>query len=93
MSPALHGADRTRCSPAATACALGDICGFGGIASDQIPNRKPARLLVRHEPTCCDPTESFRFVLPIFLHVGIIHLALNMAAQCTAGAMIEREMG
>jgi len=38
-------------------------------------------------------TESWRFILPIFLHVGIIHLGLNMIAQITAGAQVEREMG
>ncbi|ORY26257.1 hypothetical protein BCR39DRAFT_470533 [Naematelia encephala] len=40
-----------------------------------------------------DPNQSWRFVAPIFLHVGVIHLLLNMLAQVTAGAQIEREMG
>ncbi|WVQ81172.1 hypothetical protein IAT38_003294 [Cryptococcus sp. DSM 104549] len=39
------------------------------------------------------PDQSWRFVFPIFLHVGIIHLALNMFAQVTAAAQVEREMG
>ncbi|KAK4684349.1 hypothetical protein P7C73_g5833, partial [Tremellales sp. Uapishka_1] len=39
------------------------------------------------------PDQSWRFVLPIFLHVGVIHLALNMIAQITAGAQVERELG
>lgn len=29
----------------------------------------------------------------MFLHVGIIHLLLNMVAQVTAGAQLEKEMG
>lgn len=37
--------------------------------------------------------EWFRFILPIFLHVGIVHLLLNMLAQLTIGAQVEREMG
>jgi membrane associated rhomboid family serine protease len=39
------------------------------------------------------PNQSWRFFTPIFLHVGAIHLILNMLAQLTAGAQIEREMG
>lgn len=31
--------------------------------------------------------------MPIFLHVGVIHVLLNMVAQITAGAIVEREMG
>ena len=32
-------------------------------------------------------------MLPIFLHVGIIHLLVNMFGQLVAGSQIEREMG
>ncbi|KAJ7071108.1 hypothetical protein C8F01DRAFT_1109143 [Mycena amicta] len=40
-----------------------------------------------------DPNQSFRFVTPIFLHAGIIHIALNMLAQLSVSAQVEREMG
>ncbi|WWC73184.1 uncharacterized protein I206_107150 [Kwoniella pini CBS 10737] len=40
-----------------------------------------------------NPDQSWRFVYPIFLHVGIVHLLLNMIAQITAAAQVEREMG
>ncbi|THH33565.1 hypothetical protein EUX98_g670 [Antrodiella citrinella] len=39
------------------------------------------------------PDQWFRFITPIFLHAGIIHFILNMFAQLTAAAEIEREMG
>lgn len=39
------------------------------------------------------PNQSFRFVLPIFLHAGVIHLALNMLVMCLLSAAIERQMG
>ncbi|KAH9064136.1 rhomboid family-domain-containing protein [Lactarius vividus] len=38
-------------------------------------------------------TVTYRFITPIFLHAGFIHIALNMLAQLTAAAEIEREMG
>ncbi|KAH8102553.1 hypothetical protein BXZ70DRAFT_789558 [Cristinia sonorae] len=43
-----------------------------------------------HEQT---PNQWFRFITPIFLHAGIIHFLLNMFAQFTICAQIEREMG
>ncbi|KIM48285.1 hypothetical protein M413DRAFT_22809 [Hebeloma cylindrosporum] len=39
------------------------------------------------------PNQWFRFITPIFLHAGIIHILLNMLAQMTLSAQIEREMG
>lgn len=39
------------------------------------------------------PNQWFRFITPIFLHAGIIHILLNMLAQLTLSAQIEREMG
>ena len=31
--------------------------------------------------------------MPIFLHVGVVHLLVNMVAQMLIGAQIEKEMG
>ncbi|OJT10109.1 hypothetical protein TRAPUB_13465, partial [Trametes pubescens] len=39
------------------------------------------------------PDQWWRFITPIFLHAGLIHYLLNMFAQLTASAQIEREMG
>ncbi|RXW20632.1 hypothetical protein EST38_g5218 [Candolleomyces aberdarensis] len=44
-------------------------------------------------PSGQEPNQWFRFILPIFLHAGIIHLLLNMFAQLSLSAQIEREMG
>jgi membrane associated rhomboid family serine protease len=82
-------------SPATTACPLGDICGFGGIAPGQTPNRQRrvsdcSRYATAHSRAT---TEWFRFILPIFLHVGIIHLVLVAVAICLAAAVVERDMG
>ncbi|KAF9244619.1 hypothetical protein BU15DRAFT_41909 [Melanogaster broomeanus] len=39
------------------------------------------------------PDQWFRFITPIFLHAGFIHIILNMLAQLILSAQIEREMG
>ncbi|KAN0125085.1 hypothetical protein V8E52_001637 [Russula decolorans] len=40
-----------------------------------------------------EPNQWWRFITPIFLHAGFLHIGLNMLAQLTAAAEIEREMG
>lgn len=40
-----------------------------------------------------DRLETWRFFVPIFLHVGIVHFLLNMVAQVFAGSQVEKEMG
>jgi membrane associated rhomboid family serine protease len=40
-----------------------------------------------------DGIETWRFFVPIFLHVGIVHFLLNMVAQVFAGSQVEKEMG
>ncbi|KAF6766139.1 hypothetical protein DFP72DRAFT_8116 [Ephemerocybe angulata] len=44
-------------------------------------------------PAGKEPNQWFRFIVPIFLHAGIIHFLLNMFAQMSLSAQIEREMG
>lgn len=39
------------------------------------------------------PNQAFRFVTPVFLHAGLVHILLNVLALLTASADIEREMG
>ncbi|EJD03994.1 rhomboid-domain-containing protein [Fomitiporia mediterranea MF3/22] len=39
------------------------------------------------------PNQWFRFITPIFLHAGFIHIILNMLAQLYVSAQLEREMG
>ncbi|KAK9710594.1 hypothetical protein K7432_008353 [Basidiobolus ranarum] len=40
-----------------------------------------------------DPNQWFRFIVPVFLHGGVIHYLANMTFQLTSGAQMEREMG
>lgn len=39
------------------------------------------------------PDQWWRFITPIFLHVGILHLALNMNTQIRIGIPMERQIG
>jgi membrane associated rhomboid family serine protease len=48
---------------------------------------------VRSRPCSADSSESWRLFSPIFLHVGVVHLLLNMFMQVTAGALVERLIG
>ncbi|TIC04862.1 rhomboid-domain-containing protein [Wallemia mellicola] len=40
-----------------------------------------------------EPSQSFRFVLPIILHSGILHLCINLFALLVLGAYAERVLG
>ncbi|KAI0068438.1 rhomboid-domain-containing protein, partial [Artomyces pyxidatus] len=62
-------------------CSIETLCGFGGFHGRE-PNQWWRRATTNHS-----------FITPIFLHAGIVHLLLNMLAQLTAAAQIEREMG
>ncbi|KAE9408180.1 rhomboid-domain-containing protein [Gymnopus androsaceus JB14] len=39
------------------------------------------------------PNQWFRFITPVFIHAGFIHIALNLIGQLTMSAQVEREMG
>lgn len=58
-------------------CTLGELCGFGGVP----------------DPNVGEPNQWFRFILPMFLHAGLIHLAINMLVQLTLGKDMERAIG
>ncbi|KAJ1658323.1 hypothetical protein IWQ61_002425 [Dispira simplex] len=39
------------------------------------------------------PNQGFRFILPVFLHGGILHLLFNLLGQLSYGSDLEREIG
>lgn len=39
------------------------------------------------------PNQWYRFILPLFLHVGIVHILLNLIGQILIGGEIERNIG
>lgn len=65
-------------------CSLSELCGFSGVPNPHIDgsiNDKPA------------PNQWFRFIVPIFLHAGIIHIGFNLLLQMTLGRDVEKMIG
>ncbi|KAI9758632.1 MAG: hypothetical protein M4579_002943 [Chaenotheca gracillima] len=65
-------------------CSLADVCGFSGV-----PNPTSSSSLT----TSPQPNQWFRFIVPIFLHAGIVHIGFNMLLQLLLGSDIERLIG
>lgn len=58
-------------------CTLSDLCGFRD-----------------HDYTKSNPPNQwYRFIIPIFLHAGLIHIAFNMLLQVLLGREIELVIG
>ncbi|EEQ31030.1 hypothetical protein McanMca71_003581 [Microsporum canis] len=65
-------------------CRLSDLCGFDGV-----PNPRPHGS-IDDKP---EPNQWFRFILPMFLHAGLVHIGFNLFAQLSIGADMERAIG
>jgi membrane associated rhomboid family serine protease len=68
------------------ACTLSELCGFGGVPE---PAYKPNTPL----DTKPEPNQWFRFIIPMFMHAGVIHIGFNMLLQLTMGRDMERSIG
>lgn len=71
-------------SAASNQCTLSELCGFSGV-----PNPVPNGSLDDRP----EPNQWFRFIVPMFLHAGFIHIGFNMLMQMTVGADMERLIG
>lgn len=67
-------------------CTLSELCGFGGVPEGPFIPGTP----LDHKPA---PNQWFRFIIPIFLHAGLIHIAFNMLLQLTLGRDMEKSIG
>ncbi|KAJ5558456.1 hypothetical protein N7461_002428 [Penicillium sp. DV-2018c] len=67
-----------------TFCTLSEVCGFGGV-----PNPHPGGS-TKDRPA---PNQWYRFIIPIFMHGGFIHIGFNLLVQLTMGADMERMIG
>ncbi|KYK58682.1 rhomboid family membrane protein [Drechmeria coniospora] len=64
-------------------CPLSELCGFGGVPNPTFndANQTP------------EPNQWYRFIIPIFMHAGLIHIGFNMLMQLTIGKQMEMAIG
>lgn len=61
-------------------CSLSELCGMGGLPAPD--NTDGAQ-----------PDQWWRFIVPIFLHAGIVHIGFNMLLQWKLGSELEKDIG
>jgi len=66
-------------------CSLSELCGFSGV-----PHQDPG---TKMSDRSHEPNQWFRFIVPMFLHAGVIHIGFNMLLQLTLGRDMEKEIG
>lgn len=66
-------------------CPLNELCGFG----NNVPNPK----FDGDGDQKPQPNQWFRFILPIFMHAGLIHIGFNMLLQLTIAKEMEMAIG
>ncbi|EGP90613.1 unnamed protein product [Zymoseptoria tritici ST99CH_1A5] len=65
-------------------CQLSDLCGFSADKNPRVGGS------LDDQPA---PDQWWRFIVPIFLHAGIIHIAFNLLLQLTLGRDVEKLVG
>ncbi|KAF2863145.1 rhomboid-domain-containing protein, partial [Piedraia hortae CBS 480.64] len=74
----------TSTTGADVSCSLSELCGLGGVSDPVVGgsyDNSPA------------PDQWWRFIVPIFLHAGIIHIGFNLILQMTLGRDVEKLIG
>ncbi|TPX09659.1 uncharacterized protein E0L32_009132 [Thyridium curvatum] len=64
-------------------CTLSEVCGFGGVPNPVYNNKDQSP----------EPNQWFRFIIPIVMHAGIIHIGFNLVLQLTLGRDMEKAIG
>lgn len=64
-------------------CPLSEVCGFGGVPDPTFND-------VGQNP---QPNQWFRFILPMFMHAGLIHIGFNLLLQLTLAKEMEQVIG
>jgi membrane associated rhomboid family serine protease len=69
-------------------CSLGELCGFSGFQ-----NPFPEPLYNGSKEQKPEPNQWFRFIIPMFLHAGLVHIGFNMLLQLTMAREMEIIIG
>ena len=69
-----------------SACTLAEHCGFNG-------RNVPTQEQMMNGESDKGPNQWWRFITPIFLHAGIVHIAFNMLLQLRLGGDMEKDIG
>ncbi|KAF4976513.1 hypothetical protein FZEAL_6831 [Fusarium zealandicum] len=65
-------------------CSLSTACGFGGVPNPVFDGD------IDQSP---EPNQWYRFVIPIFMHGGLIHIGFNLLLQLTIAKEMEMAIG
>ncbi|KAL5611612.1 hypothetical protein BROUX41_000804 [Berkeleyomyces rouxiae] len=65
-------------------CSLSELCGMGGV---------PDPLYDGNENQSPEPNQWWRFITPVFMHAGLIHIGFNLMMQLTIGKEMEVAIG
>ncbi|KAF1918525.1 rhomboid family-domain-containing protein [Ampelomyces quisqualis] len=75
----------TSLNPGSLTCSLSELCGMGGVPDQST--------VTDYRDRSHEPNQWWRFIVPIFLHAGIIHIGFNLLLQLTLGRDMEKEIG
>lgn len=70
-------------------CTLSQLCGLSRIPDSYVDPKDPNSNL----NTLPAPHQWYRFITPIFLHAGFIHITGNLLLQLTIGRDMEKAIG
>ncbi|EMD60478.1 hypothetical protein COCSADRAFT_40121 [Bipolaris sorokiniana ND90Pr] len=73
-------------TPNTPQCSLAELCGMGSGVPDQSS-------VTDFKDRSHEPNQWWRFITPMFLHAGVIHIGFNMLLQWTLGRDMEKEIG
>ncbi|KAI5301192.1 hypothetical protein KEM55_001383 [Ascosphaera atra] len=68
-------------------CSLSELCGLNGVPN---PKGGQGSKGLQQSPR---PNQWYRFIIPMFLHAGFIHIGFNMLTQLSMGVEKERDIG